>query len=326
MILGPVDALSTILSSCPEFTAPASDVLSHSVALIDAFFSLIASSSFSTSEETFSLVLVELRFLLDHLCPDFPSAHLTLHAVASPSFHPSLASSFDLSKEPFSYSEAIAHPDAAVWRAAMDHECKSLNDMGVFEEANHLPGKRTISLKWVYAYKTDASGAKIPRKEKAHLVAQDFNQHPGQFDETYAPVAKMASVHVLLTWAAVHDLEIFQFDCKTAFLHAKLRHNVYARPFPGFPVSIPSKVLRLLAALYGLCQAAYEFYMLIMSLFLDLGMSRCDVDHGILLANGLCLPILRLLCLPLVLYFCMSLYMSMMAWVLRILLLCTTGF
>ena len=72
---------------------------------------------------------------------------------------------------------------------------------------------------------------KIPGKEKACLVAQGFNQHPGQFDETYAPVTKMSSVRVLLTWVAVHDLEIFQFDCKTAFLHAKLRHNVYACHF-----------------------------------------------------------------------------------------------
>ena len=95
----------------------------------------------------------------------------------------------------------------------------------------------------------------------------------------------MASVRILLTWAAIHDLEIFQFDCKTAFLHAKLRHDLYARPFPGFSASDPTKVLRILAALYGLCQSAYEFYMLIMSLFLDLGMTRCDVDHGIFIGE-----------------------------------------
>ena len=126
---------------------------------------------------------------------------------------------------------------------------------------------------------------KIPGKEKARLVVQGFNQCPGQFDETYAPVAKMVSVRVLLTWAVVHDLDIFQFDCKTAFLHAKLRHKVYACPFPGFTASSPSKVLRLLAALYGLRQAAYEFYMLIMSLFLDLGMFHCDVDHGVFIGE-----------------------------------------
>ena len=159
----------------------------------------------------------------------------------------------------------------------MDRERLSLQDMGAFEEADLPPGEKAIGLKWVFAHKTDEFGDHIKGKEKARLVAQGFNQRPGQFDETYAPVAKMASVRILLTWAAVHDLEIFQFDCKTAFLHAKLRHTLYARPFPGFPTTSSSKVLRILVALYGLRQSAYEFYMLIMSLILELGMVRCEV-------------------------------------------------
>ena len=137
-------------------------------------------------------------------------------------------------------------------------------------------------------------GNRIPGREKARLVAQGFNQRPGQYGETYAPVAKMASVRILLTWAAVHDLEIFQFDCKTAFLHAKLRHNLYTRPFPGFTVSNPSKVLRILAALYGLRQSAYEFYIFIM------------VFSSV---NGHLLLILQSPCLPLVYLFYMFLYM-----------------
>ena len=68
----------------------------------------------------------------------------------------------------------------------------------------------------------------------------------------YAPVTKLASVCILLAWAAVKYLEIFQFDCKTAFLHAKICHPLYACPFPGYPSSDPSKVLRILVALYGL--------------------------------------------------------------------------
>ena len=100
-----------------------------------------ASSSFSASDDSFSLVLVEPRVLLDHLSLDFSSVPFALRAAASPSFRPSLGSSFDLSKEPFSYSEAIAHPDAAVWRAAMDRECNSLLEMGVFEEADLPPGE-----------------------------------------------------------------------------------------------------------------------------------------------------------------------------------------
>ena len=163
----------------------------------------------------------------------------------------------------------------------MDRERKSLTEMGAFEETELPKGEKAIGLKWVFDIKTDADGNRIPGKEKARLVAQGFNQFPGQYDETYAPVAKMASVRILLAWAAVQDLEIFQFDCKTAFLHAKIRHPLFARPFPGYPTSAPGLSLHILVALYGLRQSAYEFYILIMSLLLALGMVRCEVDHGV---------------------------------------------
>ena len=81
--------------------------------------------------------------------------------------------------------------------------------MGAFEEEPLPSGEHTNSLKWVYAFKTDANGQNIPGKEKARLIAQNFNQHPGQFDKMYAPIAKLASVQILLAWAAVWDLEIF---------------------------------------------------------------------------------------------------------------------
>ena len=242
--------------------------LSLSLPVLDAFYSLIASSSLPDLDGTFSLPLVESDVFTLALRATTPS--------------PSRASRpFDLSKAPASYSEAIARSDAPVWRAAMDRERQSIIDMGAFEEADLPPGAKAVGLKWVFDYKTDALGAKIPGKEKARLVAQGYTQRPGQYGETYAPVAKIASVRILLTWAAVHDLEIFQFDCKTAFLHAKLRHDLYARPFPGFETSSPSKVLRILVALYGLRQSAYEFYILLMSLLLDFGMVRCEVDHGV---------------------------------------------
>ena len=100
----------------------------------------------------------------------------------------------------------------------------------------------------------------------------------------------MASVHILLAWAAVQDLKIYQFDCKTAFLHAKIRHPLFARPFPGYPTSAPGLFLHILIALYGLRPSAYEFYILIMSLLLALGMARCEVDHGIFFGVWTSLP------------------------------------
>jgi Reverse transcriptase (RNA-dependent DNA polymerase) len=161
----------------------------------------------------------------------------------------------------------------------MDHEKKSLEEMGAFEEVELPPGERTIGLKSVFAYKTNSEGVNI--LEKACVVAQGCSQCPGQFNETYAPVAKMASVRVLLTWAAVQDLEIYQFDCKTAFLHAKIHHPNYACQFPGYTLTDPRKVLHIWVALYGLCQSAFEFYTLLMSLYLDIGMVCCEVNHGV---------------------------------------------
>ena len=92
----------------------------------------------------------------------------------------------------------------------MSREKESLDKMGAFEETDLPEGEHTIGLKWVFAYKTDTEGVNIPGKEKAKFVALGFNQWAGQFDDTYALVVKMTSVHVLLAWAAVHDLKIFQ--------------------------------------------------------------------------------------------------------------------
>ena len=188
---------------------------------------------------------------------------------------------WDLKKEPKSFAEACAHPDAHAWCAAMDREIVSLKGMNTFVECDLPSGRKPLDLKWVYAQKTDTDGNNIAGKEKARLVAMGFRQRPEDFGETAAPVAKMTSVRILLAWAAVQDWHIFQFDCKTVFLHAWLCHDVYCRPFSGWPVSHPKKVLRILAALYGLRQSAYEFYMLFFSLLVGLGMSRCECDHGV---------------------------------------------
>jgi hypothetical protein len=172
----------------------------------------------------------------------------------------------------------------------MKRERDSLAEMGAFEEVDLPMGERTIGLKWVYDYKTDVDGKIIKGKEKARVVAKGFNQRPGQFDETYAPVARMASVRILLAWAAIRDLDIYQFDCKTAFLHAKIRHPIYCRQIPGFPPLDSKKALRILVALYGLRQSSFEFYSLLSSLLLDLGMTCCAVDHGIFFAEWATAP------------------------------------
>ena len=200
--------------------------------------------------------------------------------VSESHFNDSSSSSTTL-KFPLSYAEAVSRPDAPVWYAAMEREKASLLEMGAFVEEELPKGAKMIGLKWVYAYKTDENGVFIKGKEKARVVTQGFNQRPGQYDETYAPVAKMASIRILLAWETSHDLNTYQFDCKTAFLHAKIHHPIYAQPFPGYKLSDPGKVLQILVTLYGLHQSSYEFYTLFSSILLALGMIKCEVDHSV---------------------------------------------
>ena len=88
-------------------------------------------------------------------------ASFALHASASTL---NRSSSFDLSKAPLSFAEAHARSDASLWKAAMDREKDSLEEMGAFEEADLPLGEQAIGLKWVYAFKTDADGRNIPGK------------------------------------------------------------------------------------------------------------------------------------------------------------------
>ena len=263
------------LGTDTQVLLPADMDLSPSLEAIESLISIVDLSSFPDQIDTTSLLDDKNHFI--HSLFSF------LNPAALKAFLPPFSKPFDLSKPPSSYTEAVACLDAHVWHSAMDQERQSLTDMGAFKEVELPKGECTISLKWVFNIKTDANGECLYGKEKAHLVTQGFNQRPGQFDETYAyaPVTKMASVRILLAWAAVKDLENFQFDCKTAFLHAKVRHPLFSWPLPGFPISNPGMCLCILVALYGLCQSAYEFYILILSLLLEFGMVWCEVDHGV---------------------------------------------
>lgn len=159
------------------------------------------------------------------------------------------------SQSPNTYKEAISQLDSDIWMAAMKRELNSLEERKAFERATLPPGHKAIGLRWTYDFKYHPNGTVIQGKEKACLVAQGF------------------SVHLLLAFTNHHDLEIMSFDVKTAFLHAHLPHDIYAKQIPSFPESNPTLVLRILVTLYGLKQLAYEWYKLLASTFFDLGLS-----------------------------------------------------
>jgi Reverse transcriptase (RNA-dependent DNA polymerase) len=155
-------------------------------------------------------------------------------------------------------------------------------ELNSLEEWTFLPdGRKAIGVCWTYDYKYNPDGSIIVGKEKARLGAQGFSQRPEDYGKMYAPVVKLTSVRILLAFANNYDYEIMSFDIKTAFLHARLPYSIYVKQIPGYPEHNPRTVLKLLVALYGLKQSAYEWYKLLSTLLGSLGLLRCEADHAV---------------------------------------------
>lgn len=190
---------------------------------------------------------------------------------------------YNPNKPPDSYNEAILRPDKDVWQSAMQREKDSLEQREAFERVTPIPkGRKSIGVHWTYVFKFHLDGLIRRGEEKARLVAQGFSQQEGiDFRAMYVPVVKFTSICILLAWANFHDYETMSFDVKTVFLHAKLFYDIYAKQIPGFPEDDKNTVLRLLIALYGLCQSAFEFYHHFLQILLKIGLNCCDIDHAV---------------------------------------------
>ncbi|KAK8933572.1 hypothetical protein KSP39_PZI015652 [Platanthera zijinensis] len=120
------------------------------------------------------------------------------------------------------------------------------------------PGVTPVSCKWIFKIKTRPDGS--IERHKARLVARGFSQeHDIDYDETFAPVARMTIVRTLLVVAATRDWLLLQMDVTNAFLHGDLAEVVYMAPPPG--LSVPTgHVCHLRRALYGLKQAPRAWF------------------------------------------------------------------
>ena len=141
-------------------------------------------------------------------------------------------------------------------------------------------GHRAIGLKWVFKIKRDEQGAIV--KHKARLVAKGYVQRSSvDFDEVFAPVARMESVRMLLAVAAQEGWFVHHMDVKSAFLNGELVEEVYVQQPPGFTAAgHGEKVLRLKKALYGLRQAPRAWNHKLDVSLRELGFARCTSEHG----------------------------------------------
>jgi hypothetical protein len=99
-------------------------------------------------------------------------------------------------------------------------------------------------------------------RNKARLVAQGYTQIEGlDFGETFAPMARLEAIRILLAYACAHNIKLYQMDVKSAFLNGKISELVYVEQPPGFEdPKRPNHVFKLSKALYGLKQAPRAWY------------------------------------------------------------------
>nr|GEX59222.1 retrovirus-related Pol polyprotein from transposon TNT 1-94 [Tanacetum cinerariifolium] len=117
-----------------------------------------------------------------------------------------------------------------------------------------------IGTKWVFRNKLEENG--IVSRNKARLVAQGYNQQEGiDYDDTYALIARLESIRILLACACALDFKLFQMDVKSAFLNDFINEKVYVAQPSGFiDFKKPDHDYKLKKALYGLKQAPKAWY------------------------------------------------------------------
>jgi len=118
-------------------------------------------------------------------------------------------------------------------------------------------------------------------RNKARLVAKQYNQEEGiDYEETYAPVARLEAIRLLLAFTSCLDFKLFQMDVKSAFLNGLLNEEVYVSQPPKFEdINYTGHVYKLKRALYGLKQPPRAWYEHLSNFLLEKGFSRGNVDN-----------------------------------------------
>ncbi|GJS21640.1 ribonuclease H-like domain, reverse transcriptase, RNA-dependent DNA polymerase [Tanacetum coccineum] len=163
----------------------------------------------------------------------------------------------------------------------MKVELDSINRNNTWELTTLPRGHKAIGLKWVFKTKKDANGNII--KHKARLVAKGYiQQHGIDFEEVFAPVARMETIRLLLAIAATNKWEVHHLDVKSAFLHGDLKEEVYVTQPEGFIKRQDNgKVYRLIKALYGLRQAPRAWNIKLDNTLKSLDFKKCALEQAI---------------------------------------------
>jgi histone deacetylase 1/2 len=115
----------------------------------------------------------------------------------------------------------------------MQEEYRALMENRTWTLVPRPPGANVVSGKWLFRHKLNGDGTL--ERYKARWVVRGFSQRPGvDFDETFSPVVKTATIRAVLTIAAARDWPVHQMDVNNAFLHGHLSERVYCQQPAGF--------------------------------------------------------------------------------------------
>uniref|UniRef100_A0A2N9G1P2 Integrase catalytic domain-containing protein n=1 Tax=Fagus sylvatica TaxID=28930 RepID=A0A2N9G1P2_FAGSY len=193
--------------------------------------------------------------------------------------HTSIPGSLDyLNTEPPTYTIACKIPQ---WHEAMASEFAALQRQATWTLVPSSSSQHVIGCRWVFKLKrnTDGSVARF----KAHLVAKGNHQKAGlDFDETFSPVVKLATVRLVLSLATQYRWSLRQLDVSNAFLHGSLKEHVFMHQPPGFvDPNHPSHVCLLQKSIYGLRQAPRAWFEKFSNHLLTIGFTASLADPSL---------------------------------------------
>ena len=177
---------------------------------------------------------------------------------------------------PRNIEEALDDPN---WNLAVLEELNALKKTGTWELVDLPRDKKQVGCKWVFTIKCKADGS--VERYKARLVAKGFTQTYGvDYQETFAPVAKLNSIRILLSLATNCNWPLDQLDVKNAFLNEELEEEVFMSLPPGFEEELGrNKVCRLKKSLYGLKQSPRAWFERFGTVVKRLGYIQSQAEH-----------------------------------------------
>ena len=179
--------------------------------------------------------------------------------------------------DPDTFVEASGHPE---WNTTMKEEYHSLLANDTWDIVPLPKDIKLVRCKWVYKTKYGPNG-KVD-KHKSILVAKGFSQVEGiDYTESFSPISKINSIHLVLSLNASSKWESHQMDVKSTFLYGDLHEEIYMEQPLGFIQDDSILVCFLKKSLYGFKQAPNAWYAKMDSFLLATGFSRCHSDNNV---------------------------------------------